>query len=1042
MRRDSIACVADSRSYALLDVDRQLKIPLMSISSLDDSPPGGVIGQAQAIAGGPDGGLSRSASSATTRPQVNTQGHSRSTSLGDFMSGPRQSDRRPGGADDPPVFQDPDVPRPSRSPAPTDKPLPAPPRESGELSAGQAPGAAAPAPYRTATPPVRTTPSPKPGSGFLKPHIVSPTAEEFLLVTGTGPLDPGIGMFVNLDGDPTRPTLEFDRYPRDIVADPGSADFSSSRPSLGAEEEGYVLASMTKEFEDGLHHGLEIQRFDLNVGEGEPIKWWMEVRDCDPREPSPSTPIGVRSLLQGGEVLFEDVVERLCQRRFSPFREHSETPTMSLKSNDSRTALSIQRLSQEQELFERDLESEDESLPPGWEIARNQEGEEFVRRLARASSRLAVWAGSDIWWAVRNPLLLQLDAALDSAASHHQQTGTASLESRRQLLSLLDSIKDREAKTELEFMTLAYIRQRAGVMLLTTFLSSPDPPFTDAETRVMEQNLLSGDLDARVVLSLIPALRNEIVDNKRGIWIYGGIKKIVESYISSETDGLTVPSVSALPPNVLQFLRRFLMAWRKKKGFGSIADEVFRTVDASLLLVLLELDQNTPFGQPGKPGSVRKELYDLVDHGVDCFDRAVGLLEGYRRLFVLSRLYQHRKMAADVLATWKRIIEGEEDRGGELGDGEQRVRSYLTNIGNQALVQEYGLWLASRNPKLGVQVFTDERCKAPKFEHTQVIALLREEAPSAVKYYLEHLVFDKGNTVYINELITYYLDIVITDLQTSPASRDNVAASYDTYRALDPPKPTYIRFLADNAPPNDEVWQSRLRLLQLLGSGHDYDAAAIHRRINELALSLPPRTECPSNDSTAAAAAPQPQLLVPEAIILASRAGRHDDALRLLVHSLGDYDTAVSYCLRGGGAAALAPAGDPHHRRHGQGLGKHGEGRPRAPPTWDEQARLFRALLGEFLALADEGERAAQTGALLERFGGWFDVLEVLALLPDDWAVEVVADFLVTSLRRLVSERHEALVTRSLSGAENLRVGYEFVAEVAEKGPVVDTEGG
>ncbi|KAK3297059.1 uncharacterized protein B0H64DRAFT_338737 [Chaetomium fimeti] len=1050
IRRDSIACVADSRNYALLDVDRQLKIPLMTISSLDNSQPDGGFGQTQNIASAPDGGLARSASSATTRAPANAQGHSRSTSLGNFMSGRRRNGGRPGDAEDT-VFQASDAPPPSRSPGPADKPLPAPPRDPGDLLTVQETP-----PPRIATPPVRSTPSPGPGSVFLKPHIVSPTAEEFLLVTGTGPLEPGIGMFVNLDGDPTRPTLEFERYPREIAVDGGSADLSSSLPSPGAQE-GYVLASMTKEFEDGLHHGLEIQRCDVNNGEDEPEKWWLEVSDDSSKESTAGTPIGIRLLLQKEEMVFENVVERLCQRRFSPFKGHPETPTMSLKSSDSRTALSLQRLTQENALFDRDPESDDEQLPPGWEATRNQEGEEFVRRLAKTSSRLAVWAGDNIWWAVRNPLLTQLDSVLELAAHQAPQTTTNGTETRRQLLSLLDTIKEREPTTELEFMTLGYIKQKASVMLLTTFLRSPEPPFTDAETRAMEENLVNGDLDARVVLSLIPALRNELVMNRRGIWIYGGIKSIVESYISAETDGLVIQGISSLPPNVLQFLRRFLSAWRKKKGFGSIPDEVFRTVDASLLLVLLELDQSTPIGQPGTLGSVRKDLYELVDHGVDCFERAVDLLETYHRLFVLSRLYQHRKMTADVLGTWKRVIEGEEDRGGELGDGEQRLRSYLSNISNQALVQEYGLWLASRNPKLGVQVFTDEKGKAPKFEHAQIVALLREEAPDAVKYYLEHLVFGKGNTAYVNELITYYLDIVITDLQTSPASRDNIAASYDTYRALHPPKPTYLHFLTDNAPPNDEVWQSRLRLLQLLGGGHDYDVTAIRARIDDSLAALPPSSPPPHLNGTATATTttttttvkepptttnglpPNPQppadhpLLVPESIILASRARHHTTALRLLVHRLGDHDTAVSYCIRG--AAALTPAttgtGTSRQRRQRRDSGSD------LPPTWDEQTRLFRALLGEFLALADAEDRLVQTGALLERFGGWFDVVEVLELVPEGWGVEVVGGFLVAALRRLVGERREAMVERALSGAENLRVGFEFVVRVEGEGGVV-----
>ncbi|KAK3940790.1 transforming growth factor-beta receptor-associated protein 1 [Diplogelasinospora grovesii] len=1007
VRRDSIACVADSRSYSLLDVDRQMRIPLMSISSLDESQPGGPFGQAQNVAAGPDGGLGRSASSTTARPLLtpgDAHGHARSTSLSGFITGGmrKQQERRNGGETEEPVFQDPESPAPTRSmrsPAPpagnhsrgpstADKPLPAPPSgDAGWALAAQVGGASTPA-ARTALPTTR----PGSGSVFLKPHIVSPSAEEFLIVTGTSPLDPGIGMFVNLDGDPTRPTVEFDRYPREIAVDGGSPDLSSStsRPSLNPEEEGYVLASLAKEFDDGLHHGLEIQRYDVNVGEGEPEKFWLEVRG--------GAPLGIRSMLTGEETEYEEIVDRLCQRRFSPFTGSPQTPTMGISRADSRTAMSIERLAKEKELFE----SDEEVLPVGWEDKRNKEGEDFVRRLAKASSRLAVWAGADIWWAVRNPLLLQLESSLESAmlAGDKQLIdidGGGNVEVRQQLLAILDRIRGRDAKTELEFMTLGYIRQRASIMLLASFLNSPESPFSETEMKTMEENLLDGDLDARVVLSLIPALRNEIVVGRKGIWIYGGVKTAVESFIAAEKQrsGPRIPSVSSLAPSVLQFLRRFLAAWRKKKGFGSIADEIFRTVDASLLLVLLELDQNTPKGQLGRTGTIRKDLYDLVDNGVDCFDRAVDLLETYHRLFVLSRLYQHSKMASDVLGTWKRIIEGEEDAGGELGDGEQRVRGYLLNISNQSLVKEYGVWLAARNPRLGVQVFADDKGKAPKFAPAEAVAILREEAPDAVKYYLEHLVFGRGNTAYVNELITYYLDIVIDDLQESEQAREMVTASYEAYRALQPPKPTYRQFLTDNAPEDDEVWQSRLRLLQLLGGAHDYDATAIRKRI----------------DSSLGKGGKE--LLVPEAIILDGRARRHEDALRLLVHRLGDYDTAVTYCLRGGSSDSV-------------------------PTELEEVQRLFRVLLAEFLRIEDDDDREEQTGALLERFGGWFDVLEVLALIPDEWSVDVAAAFLVQALRRLVRERHESMLARSLSGAENLRVNYDLLEKMDEKGPIID----
>ncbi|KAM0438934.1 hypothetical protein ACHAPT_001695 [Fusarium lateritium] len=983
VRRDSIACVADSKSYALIDVEQQLKIPLMSISSLEETTPPSEIGHVQSIAADTSSGLLRSSSSAASRPSSEAPGHSRSTSLGGSILGSiRRQDQRGNDSDDP-VLRNPS-PQPSTSPQPPidrastpnppslDKPLPA-----------------APSPSGTPVPPADARP--KPGSVFLKPHITSPTADEFLLVTGTSPLEPGIGMFVNLDGDPTRPTLEFARYPREIVVDSPSTDLASSQSGL-QQEEGYVLASMTKEYDHDLYHGLEIQRLDAGSATY-PQKHWLTAT-----KPGHDEVYGIRSLAGSEETRFEEIVDRLCQRRYTPFSVSPSTPdpsSASLKSVDSRTALSIEQLSREKELFERNIDSQDEeSLPEEWEANRNSEEEEFARQLAKAEARIAVWCGSRIWWAIRNPLLIQLDAALE-AACPGRVFSPCDLD-RRAIFVTLNLIRGQEARTELEFLTLGYIRQKAGILLLVNMLKSPEEKkFADSEIKALEDVLVESSLDPRVVLSLIPSIRNEIIEGQRGIWICGGVRKTSDAYLRSRDFEMTAKdSVGTLEPRTMHFLRRYLGTWRKRKGFGSVADEreVFHTVDAALLLVLLEIDQHSPKGL-GKGGVVRSELYEVVDKGVDCFDRAVGLLESYRRLFVLSRLYQSRKMSSDVLSTWKRIIEGETDIGQELRDGEQRVREYLTKISNQALVQEYGVWLANRNPKLGVQVFTEDKGRAPKFEPAQAVQILREEAPEAVKYYLEHLVFGKGHTTYINDLMAYYLDVVVTDLESSSVSRDIVRATYAAYRALQAPKPSYSHFLRDNAPDDNEVWHSRLRLLQLLGDAHDYDAAAIRDRIS----SLPD------------------DLLVPETIILAGRERKHDDALRLLIHNLGDYDTAVSYCLRGGARTSGAA--------------------PAERPSIEEQHRLFHVVLREFLAIEDASDRVEQTGALLERFGGWFEIDEVLGLIPDDWSVDIVAGFLVGAFKRLVGERRESMLTRALSGAENLRVNYDLVVKIEEKGP-------
>ncbi|KAI1111753.1 hypothetical protein F5Y14DRAFT_424329 [Nemania sp. NC0429] len=1006
VRRDTIACVADSRSYALLEINHQLKIPLMSISSLDESQPDAIVGQAQDISGSAGGGLLRSNSSTQTRVHTESpdpQSHRRGTSLGNLISSVNRRHEQ----------QAVDLEEPgSRSVTPPDS-VASPGPEAGATARSTTPDGVTDGRLPRVQPP---------GPTFLKPHIVSPTPDEFLLVTGTSPFEPGIGMFVNTEAEPTRPTIEFDRYPRQIAVDGGSPDASSSNPPLSSEEEGFVLASMSRELADGIHYGLEIQRWDADAADHEPAKYWLDPNQENTTKIKVPQPLGVRSLLGVHDTCFQEIVDRLCKRRFTPFpSSNAEGSSVSLKSVDSRTASTMERMSKEKELFERDNDSQDdESLPEGWQATRNTEEEEFARRLARSTARLAVWAGPNIWWAIRNPLILQLDAQLEAANTMTNETPLK----RRELFKAINSFRGRDARSELEFLTFSYIQQQVGILLLISFLKSTENPFSEAELRAMEEALVDSQLDPRVVLSIIPGVRNEVIETRRGIWIFGGVKTTAERFIfSSDFDDKVHISLSTLSRPVLQFLKRFLSTWRRKKGFGSVSDEseVFRTVDAALLAVLLELDQHSPPG-PAKARSVRAELYELVDGGVDCFDRAETLIESYHRLFVLSRLYQSKKMVQEVLETWRRIIDEGSNEGGEFQDGELRVREYLTKISSQALVQEYGIWLANRNPKLGVQVFADDKGRAPKFEPTYVVELLRTDAPGAVKYYLEFLVFGKGHTIYVNELISYYLDVVVTHLQTSSEARDGVLSTYDTYRALQPPKPTYRQFLTDNAPADDEAWHSRLRLLQLLGGRYDYDSAVIRDRITSL-------------NSIA------DDLLVPETIILDGRERKHENALRLLVHRLGDYDTAVAYCFRGGASVYTIYQAETHntHATSPKDAKKAPKRRESAAPTQDEQTRLFRALLGEFLRLEDDTDRVAQTGLLLDKFGGWFDVSDILSVIPDGWGVDLLAGFLVKALRQIVAEKNETTVARALSSAQNLKIQHELVVTIEKTGPSVES---
>jgi hypothetical protein len=107
-------------------------------------------------------------------------------------------------------------------------------------------------------------------------------------------------------------------------------------------------------------------------------------------------------------------------------------------------------------------------------------------------------------------------------------------------------------------------------------------------------------------------------------------------------------------------------------------------------------------------------------------------------------------------------------------------------------------------------------------------------------------------------------------------------------------------------------------------------------------------------------------------------------------------------------------------------------------PSWEQQAELFGFLLSEFLHIEDISTRIEQTSNLLERFGGWFDVGHVLSLIPDTWSVDLVSGFLTSALRRIVRERSETMVTKALSGAENLKVAADLIVKIDAAGPFIE----
>ena len=726
-RRDTIACVADRTSYALLEIEHQQKIPLFPISSSGEHAE--TPGRAPVISYlHKDSRPARPSSLVHRRLSPSPgPGHGRSTSLGDFING--ASKRPPSsrlGSHERSGSRTPDPKPEAASPVVDVVPLrnhlhgtslskepQARPRASTVVEPG---------------PVIFDVVQPK-TSEFLQPHILSPSPTEFLLSTGTDEDEPGVGLFVNLDGDVVRGTLEFSRYPEAVVMDKCLGMQSNDPSSADLSRDDCVLALMSRRVNDNLlTKGIEIQGVFSDSGSFSKLRGWLEV----PWESlSNQTEVGLFRTTDACDQNFAEVghlLRLVCLRvdGHGPETQHSLAG-----SSDPRTRASLETVEREKDLFE--VHSVVSSA--GWaatdrETRRVKEETTLACSLGFCQSQVMVWSGNRIWHVARNPLTLQLEAALGAAIN--EEAGFRVNASK--ITSVLGDIRKREAKNENEFISFNYIRQKSSLALfLDVRVRTHDDADYPENLRRTEDALVDGGLDPRIILMLIPMLRSEALHGPQGLWTHRGLAELFYHHYAS----ISNVEVTA-PVDFWMMLNRYLTMWQGKRGFGSITDEqyVFDSVDAGLLHVLLHLDQSLPPRSPAA-SSIRAKLHNVVDHWKGDFDRAVQLLEQYRRLFVLSRLYQSRRLAKAVLRTWKRIIDGEIDLGGELSASaaELKIRGYLVVIRDANLVEEYGLWLAARNPKVAIEVFTDDGSRV-KFAPQRITALLKNKAPGAVQQYL------------------------------------------------------------------------------------------------------------------------------------------------------------------------------------------------------------------------------------------------------------------------------------------------------------------
>lgn len=964
-RRGDIACVADDEGYSLLDIVEQQRIPLhdISMSSEPQAREGPANGSSQRNA---DSSRSTSRTASVDGPTAAAENDrnaaSDATPESNYHDSSRfedqtEHDRESSGG----IFPTRHSSLAHAAEAPRGQPetlqvesgnLERKPRSSSEQSSA----------------PVKREPSV--AKVPLSATILSPAPERFLLLLGTNWEETGVGMLLNSDGEPAAPPLEYGTFPLSMCSFEDKNRRHSSRSAPPSKTHLYaVLLKRTSSAYDLVLQNGEWD-LDTNTLKAASNDLMLE-HETDYRHgllPPHVRPAGVCLSTDTMQSTIHDITHVLAACRMR----------LSLKDNESQHKIS--------------------------EKVRKREHSEqqMIARLSTFDSQVLVWAKSNVWSVTPRPTILQMDGCLTRAVNSHP--GALTVE-RCVPESILEEYHDAAPNGELDFYTMRYLQQKSSLLLFADLVSqvSRNIMIYERDCRITSQALAVSELDPRIILALVPDLREEVIEGAGGIWAHRGLQDTLNMITDTMKLSKGLENYGACGYSTIQVLKGYLFAWRRKKGLASVTDEqeVFTSVDAALVWLLLTLDARSPRG-PAQRGSVRAELNSVIDDGVECFSRVSELFENHKRLYLLSRLYQSRKMSRDVLATWRRIIEGEEDLGGELTNGQATVRNYLTKISDPKLVEEYGSWLARKDPSLGVQVFADRNSKVC-FEAKQAVKILQANAPAAVKIFLEHLVFDKNLPDYANDLITYYLDSVLSELESNPKASSILLGSYHDYRARSMPKPTYSQF-AEDLDIDADWWRNRLRLLQLLGGSHgaasNYDVSGMLERIRK-----------------------HEDELVPEMIVLAGKQGQHNEAIRLLVQGLADYDTAVSYCVRGGSSTYSPLAGSLPDE---------------AAPSREQQEKLFEHLLHEFLRLENEADRIERTSELLERFAGWFDPVDVLSMIPPGWSIEVMASFVETSLRHLITERNETAVVKALLSCDNLNTNYSLIEKMELVRPLVD----
>ncbi|EMD32317.1 hypothetical protein CERSUDRAFT_119016 [Gelatoporia subvermispora B] len=614
-------------------------------------------------------------------------------------------------------------------------------------------------------------------------------------------------------------------------------------------------------------------------------------------------------------------------------------------------------------------------------------------------------------------LISQAEALLDN---HRIEDAVDLADQQRKKLQSMVIVDDHEADE------LRYVYQRIGFQCLIETL------FDDAG-----KHLFSGELDPRVLISYYPDLRGNLFSNADDAEVFAGVAEhmpseasiddiIAANLVRNYSPHLS-PNTREAPPAVelrgilsmaaKEMLEVYLRKWRKKLSVeGGNSPPKLLAISTAVDTVLAKLYAESD----DKANDMRTLLSEPNEISLP---EVEPVFRRSRRYQALCELYHQRGEDNKLLEAWSRFADGEwTDQ--SIQDPASKMFALLTEKRDRALVHQWGIWFATRDPERSLKLLTSLLSGKRKVEEDGILLQHIQETNAEVgARFLEHLVLHRRSMdpKLHQQLAVSYVEQLMACLQDDQTSKlwRAKAASYASSNSDTP----FISYFASTTPDSDPK-RVRLKAALFLQGSSLYDPATIREKLMS-----------------------QEKLLKLELAVLAGKLEEHRAALTILVHDMRDATSAEAYCTLGG---EVVPA------KIAQTLGERYGLQPWAalllPPTKSRpgasamqrqrtvDAGLKKSLIRILLEVYMSGGEvtADRTARFLNAQAMNLDVVDVLELIPAHWPLRILSNFLERSFRRTLHVKHEGQILKAISAGQNLTIAERTWLFMREQGADIE----